>query len=110
MRSTFKFISLFTVLLGLSSCWSVKYREPVPVELPYIKNSSNECYYIDEFMPMPDAMTTGRAEGLNLRYYKYGMAKYKDWEKSPIILAFYSRDGYCWSLFEEYYIVAPDVD
>jgi hypothetical protein len=93
-----------------SSCFSVKYREPVPVNLPFIKNSANECYYIDEFMPMPDSMTTGRSDGLNLRYYNYKIAKYKDWDNSPIILAFYSRDGYCWSLFEEYYVASPDID
>jgi hypothetical protein len=103
-----KKITLAVLLGGIaSSCFTVTNREWVPVDLPFIKNDQNECYFIDEFMPMPDAMTTGRTDGLNLRYYSYKLARYKKWDNSPIILAFYSRDGYCWSLFEEYYVVAP---
>ena len=29
------------------------------VRLPFIKNTSNECYYLDEFMPIPDGMVSG---------------------------------------------------
>jgi hypothetical protein len=76
---------------------------PVAVQVPYMKNSSNECYYLDEFMPTPDAMITGRNGTLSLRYYSYKGATYKEWSNSKINLAFYSNDMRCWSLFEEFY-------
>ena len=72
--------------------------------LPFIKNSPNECYYLDEFMPTPDNMVTGKTGTLSLRYYTYQKATFKDWSRSKIILSFYSSDDRCWSLFEEYYV------
>jgi len=75
------------------------------VQLPFLKNSAEECYYLDEFMPLPSRMVTGQAGALGLRYYSYNAATYKDWQDNRIVLAFYSRDDRCWSLFEEYYIV-----
>lgn len=89
----------------LSACWTVKYREPVPVYLPFMKNNANECYYVDEFLPVPDSMTTGRTEGLALRYYRYKSATYGEYQNKHVVLAFYSRDNSCWSLFEEYFVV-----
>ena len=74
------------------------------VVLPYIKNTANECYYLDEFMPTPDSLVSGRSGKINLRYYTYNFASYKDWVDSSIMLSFYSDDDRCWSLFEEYYI------
>lgn len=75
------------------------------VRLPFIKNSSNECYYLDEFMPIPDSLVTGESGHLKLRYYTYRAANYKDWSNKHVILSFYSRDERCWSLFEEYYVM-----
>jgi hypothetical protein len=74
------------------------------VYLPFIKNTPNECYYIDDFMPVPDGMVRGKTGSLNIRYYSYKSATYKDWEQKHIILSFYSQDDRCWSLFEEYYV------
>ena len=74
------------------------------LSLPFIKNSPNECYYLDEFMPTPDNMVTGKTGTLSLRYYTYDKATFKDWSRSKIILSFYSNDDRCWSLFEEYYV------
>lgn len=73
------------------------------VRLPTLKNSANECYYLDEFMPTPDGMVSGRSGAMNLRYYSYKAASYKDWKGVQINLAFYSSDMRCWSLFEEFY-------
>lgn len=74
------------------------------LDLPFIKNTAEECYYLDEFMPTPDSMVAGKSGAMSLRYYTYKLANYKDWEKKQIILSFYSADDSCWSLFEEYYI------
>ena len=46
--------------------------------LPFIKNSANECYFLDEFMPVPDNLVSGKSGGLKLRYYTYNKASYKD--------------------------------
>lgn len=96
--------SAATLVAICSSCATLKFREPIPVELPFIKNSASECYYLDSFMPVPDSLTSGRSSGVSLRYYSYRFAKYKDWNDKPVVLAFYSRDDHCWSLFEEYYV------
>jgi hypothetical protein len=72
------------------------------VNLPFMRMEPNECYYLDDFIPTPDSMVTGKSGGLFLRYYTYKSAVYKVWEKEKIMLAFYSRDNRCWSLFEEY--------
>lgn len=74
------------------------------VSLPYIKNTANECYYLDEFMPIPDSLVSGKSGRLRLRYYTYKSAQYKDLKDKHIILSFYSSDEKCWSLFEEYYM------
>lgn len=106
---TGKFIKLVTGLLlalFLVSCrtaWFSAAITPVTVQVPYMKNSSNECYFLDEFMPTPDALITGRNGTLSLRYYSYKGATYKEWENTKINLAFYSNDMRCWSLFEEFY-------
>jgi hypothetical protein len=96
--------NIFSVL-GVISCASIPDRDQVgPVlELPFIKNSPSECYYLDEFMPVPDRMIPGKTGSLQLRYYTYNLANYKDWNRKKIILSFYSSDTMCWSLFEEYY-------
>ncbi|MDD9950623.1 MAG: hypothetical protein OXT67_03565 [Zetaproteobacteria bacterium] len=83
--------------------WSGKKITNDRVLLPFLKNSPNECYFLDEFMPAPNNLVTGRSGSLSLRYYTYNLASYKDWPKHQIILSFYSTDLQCWSLFEEYY-------
>lgn len=75
------------------------------VQLPYMKNSANECYYLDEFMPIPDSLVSGKSGRLKLRYYTYKAALYKDFSEKHIILSFYSADEKCWSLFEEYFVL-----
>src|SRR5690349_14619989 len=74
------------------------------VHLPFLKSSPNECYYLDDFMPVPDGLVTGKNGALDLRYYSYKMANYKEWRLKQIMLSFYSKNGRCWSLFEEYYV------
>ena len=73
--------------------------------IPFIKNSPNECYFLDEFMPTPNSLVTGKAGAMNLRYYTYNSANYKDWKDKQVMLSFYSNDDLCWSLFEEHYVV-----
>jgi hypothetical protein len=92
--------------LVLSSCVSANLQvtNPDSVSLPILKNSANECYYLDDFMPVPDGLVTGKSGNLDLRYYTYKSANYKEWRLKGIMLSFYSRNGQCWSLFEEYYI------
>jgi hypothetical protein len=86
--------------LGLSA----RLKTAETVRLPLIKNSANECYYLDEFMPTPDGLVTGKAGTLSLRYYNYKAADYKNWQEKQVVLSFYSTDERCWSLFEEYYL------
>ncbi|MFY7929029.1 MAG: hypothetical protein ACOVS5_09160 [Oligoflexus sp.] len=108
MRSWKIIQSLFlcTASVWFAGCQTpVKLEALTPVILPYIKNSANECYYLDEFMPVPDALVSGEAGALRLRYYTYKFANYKDWQNREIVLSFYSRDAKCWSLFEEFYLV-----
>jgi hypothetical protein len=73
------------------------------LDIPFIKNTPEECYYLDEFMPVPDRLVPGKTSGLGLRYYTYNMASYKDWDRKKITLSFYSNDDHCWFLFEEYF-------
>lgn len=94
---------LIASLLG-SGCATTSVEDADQLLLPFIKNSPNECYYLDEFMPTPDNLVTGRTGSLSLRYYTYKQATFKDWAKKNIVLSFYSQDDRCWSLFEEYYI------
>jgi hypothetical protein len=92
----------FTSQMGCVSL-SAKVSGVAAVDIPYLKNSANECYYLDDFMPLPDRMVTGKHGTLGLRYYSYNTANYKDFDPSQkIILSFYSVDQRCWSLFEEY--------
>lgn len=95
---------LVTVFLSQSCMTSVEIDAAATVDLPFLKNSHEECYYLDEFMPTPNRMVTGQSGALDLRYYSYNAANYKDWEEQEIVLSFYSRDQKCWSLFEEYYL------
>jgi hypothetical protein len=93
------------ILIGQIGCvtLSAKVSGVTAVDIPYLKNSANECYYLDDFMPLPDRMVTGKHGTLGLRYYSYNTANYKDFDPSQkIILSFYSVDQRCWSLFEEY--------
>lgn len=98
-------ISLFTHTGCQSLGFSVSVDGAEPISLPFMKNSANECYFLDEFMPLPDRMVTGRSGALDLRYYSYSLASYKDWEQQQIVLSFYSSDNRCWSLFEEYAVL-----
>lgn len=94
------------LLLALGGCLGVGTVEDNlsdPVHIPFVKNSSAECYHLDDFMPTPDGMVTGRHGSLYLRYYTYKYASYKDWDRKHIMLSFYSDNDRCWSLFEEYY-------
>ena len=101
-------ILLATLLLQLQGCAllgiSARLKTVDTVQLPFIKNSANECYFLDEFMPTPDSMVSGKSGPLSLRYYTYKAATYKDWNDKLIVLSFYSSDDSCWSLFEEYYV------
>lgn len=107
----FKSLIIFLFILnmiGTTSCqilFSTKKLTDQGVLLPFLKNTPNECYYLDDFMPAPNNMVSGKSGSLNLRYYTYNGASYKDWQDQQIILSFYSKDGRCWSLFEEYYVV-----
>lgn len=74
----------------------------ITVTLPFMRMEAGECYFVDDFMPTPDNLVTGRSGGLYLRYYTYKSAVYKVWDEEKVMLAFYSRDNRCWSLFEEY--------
>ena len=101
------------IILAVGSCKSVgfdpgpKSQIQVNVNLPYLNNSSNECYYLDEFMPSPDSLVTGESGSLNLRYYTYLRANYKEYEGDTIYLSFYSLNQKCWSLYEEAFQKAP---
>ncbi len=107
-KSTAFFALLMSIALVVSGCemlgFSARVKTVETVKLPFIKNSANECYYLDEFMPLPTGMVTGKSGALSLRYYSYNSANYKDWENKQIVLSFYSDDDRCWSLFEEYYM------
>lgn len=98
------------LLVGLVAGSTISCRAMVstggvdPTFLPFLRNSPNECYYLDDFMPVPDGLVTGKSGNLDLRYYSYKTANYKEWTTKAIMLSFYSRNGRCWSLFEEYYI------
>tara|TARA_B100001094_G_C18121373_1_gene767044 strand:+ start:877 stop:1296 length:420 start_codon:yes stop_codon:yes gene_type:complete len=105
------FTLTFIVILGVGCStniipsFSKTIIEPAEsVQLPYIKNSPDECYFLDEFMPIPDRMVTGKTGRMKIRYYTYKSAIYKEYDKQQIILAFYSQDNECWSLFEEHFV------
>lgn len=109
MLRKLKKFAIMILLTSFTGCASLRDDDdsgPDKVQLPYLKNSANECYYLDEFMPVPDSMVAGKYGRLNLRYYTYRVAHYKDWNEKQVILSFYSQDDRCWSLYEESYI--PD--
>src|SRR5688500_16015751 len=104
-KTTLVSILALVLVLAASGCKTAVSTGPGdPVYLPFMKNTANECYYLDEFMPTPDGMVSGKSGSLDLRYYSYRTANYKEWRLKEIMLSFYSRNGRCWSLFEEYYI------
>jgi len=95
----------FCFILGLVGCQITRSQIIIDsIEIPFIKNSQNECYYLDEFMPLPNSLVTGKNGQLHLRYYTYKLANYKDLKNARIVLGFYSFTEQCWSLFEEYYL------
>jgi hypothetical protein len=100
---------LFTSCYSLPT--SVRGPAQAPVSLPFMRlEQGGECYYIDDFMPTPDSLVTGKTTGLYLRYYTYWFAKYKYWSEVGIMLSFYSKDSRCWALFEEYVLPRVDAD
>ena len=105
---TTRFLPLLIALICLSSCKTIlatRGKTDQGLALPYLKNVAGECYYVDEFMPVPNALVSGKSGALKLRYYTYNSAFYKDWPESRVILSFYSSDEQCWSLFEEYSVL-----
>lgn len=106
MRAYFRKTWIFGfAFLMMPGCAILHHDGDQALLVPYIKNSPNECYYLDEFMPIPNNLVTGKSGSLSLRYYTYNRASYKDWHnKNQIILSFYSKDAQCWSLYEEYYV------
>jgi len=101
-----RFLAFILVLLSASACKTAVSTGTGPdaVYLPFIKNTPNECYYLDDFMPVPDGLVAGKNGALDVRYYSYKLANYKEWRAKEIMLSFYSRNGKCWSLYEEFYI------
>ena len=100
---------LFTACYSIPM--SIRGPAPMPVSLPFMRlEQGGECYFIDDFMPTPDSLVTGRTTGLYLRYYTYWNANYKSWAELGIMLSFYSRDSRCWSLFEEYVLPRLDLE
>lgn len=104
------YVSIFFLIyvpLFFCSCSSSPgiFRNPAPgpVSLPFLRlEQAGECYFVDDFLPTPDSLVTGRTSGLSLRYYTYWNAKYKYWSEVGVMLSFYSKDSRCWGLFEEY--------
>ena len=85
---------------GISGCQTAISTGTDAVYLPFLRNSANECYYLDDFMPVPDGLVTGKNGSMDLRYYSYKTANYKEWRLKQIMLSFYSRNGRCWSRYE----------
>lgn len=98
-------LRVFLLILVFPACQhAIQVANVDAVHVPFLKNSPNECYYLDEFMPAPDGLVSGKSGSLDLRYYTYKTANYKEWRLKGIMLSFYSKNGRCWSLFEEYYV------
>lgn len=105
MKTIAKIAALIAILMYLSGCQTAVSTGPSDaVHLPFLKNSPNECYYLDQFMPVPDSLVSGKNGAMDLRYYSYRTANYKEWRIKQIMLSFYSKNGLCWSLFEEFYV------
>ncbi len=98
-------LSLVCVLSACAALFSTKSVTKEGLVVPFLKNTPNECYFLDEFMPTPNSLVSGRAGAIALRYYTFNSASYKEWKDKQIVLAFYSLDDRCWSLFEEYYLL-----
>ena len=101
--STLAVLLLAVLTLG-SACRTAISTGKDSVPVPFLKNSPGECYYLDEFMPVPDSLVAGKNGAMDLRYYTYNSANYKDWRTKQVMLSFYSKNGRCWSLFEEFYL------
>ena len=99
MRKAFGLLGL---VLGCSTVPEERKDMGAAVDLPFMRMEASECYFLDDFLPTPDSLVTGRSHGLFLRYYVYNSAVYKVWKNEKLFLAFFSRDNQCWSLFEEY--------
>ena len=109
MKTKIIYFCIIFFITMLSSCstftFTTSLKTDDAVQLPLFKNTPNECYYLDDFMPIPDSLVVGKSGSLNLRYYTYAAAKYKQWKNRKVILSFYSTDNRCWSLFEESYMI-----
>ena len=106
VKSGVVLVTTLLIAFSITSCKTMLSTSSInaqPVNVPYLKNNANECYFLDDFMPTPDGMVSGRSGALNLRYYSYKIASYKELKSVKINLAFYSSDQRCWSLFEEFY-------
>ena len=103
--SVVRFVAWFLTLTSLALAGCVTAHDgkdrTSSVTLPYLRLESSECYYLDDFIPTPDTLVTGKNNGLFLRYYTYKLANYKSWTERNLMLSFYSRDNRCWSLFDE---------
>ena len=88
-------IIIFISLTMVVSCVTPSSREQTAstVKIPFLKNSAQECYYLDDFMPIPDNVVNGKYGSLFVRYYTYRYASYKDWDDQHIILSFYSQNN-----------------
>lgn len=104
-KTTLLSLVLVLLALGFQGCKTAsQVSASDSVYLPFMKNSPNECYFLDDFMPTPDGLVSGKSGSLDLRYYSYRTANYKEWRLKEVMLSFYSKNGRCWSLFEEYYV------
>lgn len=104
-RLVFLFFFLGVHLQGCLSLFSEKPKElGAPTQIPPLRSEPEECYFLDEFMPTPDSLVTGKSQGVYLRYYTYNQATLRYLGKQKVTLSFYSRDRHCWSLFEKRFL------
>lgn len=103
LKFVFATLAVLTLASGCTSLLGKEKSSPVagPVTLPYLKVEAGECYFLDDFLPTPDSLVVGKNSGVYIRYYNYKTASYKSWSDKQVMLAFYSRDNRCWSLFDE---------
>ena len=95
---------LLAQLLVAGCVSSMNIKRAAPVDLPLLINTANECYYIEDFLPVPNNILSGQSGKYAVRKYFYKNANYKDKLETDMMLSFYSKDGRCWSLYEEYAI------
>jgi hypothetical protein len=99
------FLCLLLCLGGCLSLFSENAKDlGVPTEIPPLRTEATECYFLDEFMPTPDSLVTGKTQGVHLRHYTYNKALLRVWGQKKVTLSFYSRDNHCWSLFERHFL------